>query len=64
MERILVGVDGSPTAVDALRWAANVAARAERGSGGFRGLRLGRVPLPLVHHRDATIIIVAPPPNP
>jgi nucleotide-binding universal stress UspA family protein len=32
-----------------------------RGLGGFSGLRLGRVPLQLVHHTGAAIILVPPP---
>lgn len=37
-----------------------VACVGARGLGGFRGLRLGRVPLQLVHHTDAAVIIVPP----
>ncbi|HET6954651.1 MAG TPA: universal stress protein [Acidimicrobiales bacterium] len=35
-----------------------------RGLGGFSGLRLGRVPLQLVHHTGATVIVVPPPSGP
>jgi nucleotide-binding universal stress UspA family protein len=34
-----------------------------RGLGGFTGLRLGRVPVQLVHHTGATVILVPPPPE-
>jgi nucleotide-binding universal stress UspA family protein len=38
----------------------SIACVGTRGLGGFNGLRLGRVPLQLVHHTDAAVIIVPP----
>ena len=40
-----------------------VAVVGTRGLGGFSGLRLGRVPLQLVHHTGAAVILVPPPPR-
>jgi len=36
----------------------SIAVIGARGLGGFTGLRLGRVPLQLVHHTDAAVIVV------
>lgn len=40
-----------------------VACVGTRGIGGFTGLRLGRVPLQLVHHTGAAVILVPPEPR-
>ncbi|HET6951034.1 MAG TPA: universal stress protein, partial [Acidimicrobiales bacterium] len=40
-----------------------VAVVGTRGVGGFTGLRLGRVPLQLVHHTGAAVILVPPAPS-
>ncbi len=39
----------------------SIAVVGSRGLGGFSGLRLGRVPLQLVHHTGAPVIIVPAP---
>jgi nucleotide-binding universal stress UspA family protein len=39
----------------------SVAVVGTRGLGGFSGLRLGRVPLQLVHHTGAAVILVPAP---
>ncbi len=41
----------------------SVACIGTRGLGGFTGLRLGRVPLQLVHHTGAAVILVPPAPD-
>jgi nucleotide-binding universal stress UspA family protein len=41
----------------------SVAVLGARGLGGFTGLRLGRVPLQLVHHTGAAVILVPPAPS-
>ncbi len=41
----------------------SVACVGTRGVGGFSGLRLGRVPLQLVHHTGAAVILVPPAPS-
>ena len=41
----------------------SVACIGPRGLGGFTGLRLGRVPLQLVHHTGAAVILVPPAPG-
>ena len=41
----------------------SVACVGTRGLGGFSGLRLGRVPLQLVHHTGAAVILVPPGPS-
>lgn len=39
----------------------SVAVLGTRGLGGFSGIRLGRIPLQLVHHTTAAVILVPPP---
>jgi nucleotide-binding universal stress UspA family protein len=41
----------------------SVAVVGTRGLGGFTGLRLGRIPLQLVHHTEAAVILVPPVPD-
>ncbi len=42
---------------------ARLAVVGTRGSGGFLGLRLGRVPIQMVHHTQMPVVLVPSPPS-